>query len=84
MSEPYDINAPYRIVIGKDAGDSYVEYRGERLLGVQAATIALGPGPAVTVSIQLWPHVVHIDQDKSILSGGLIPLHVPEPPFGEP
>lgn len=84
MTLAYDEQAPYRLVVGKDAGDSYVEYKGERLPGLKAAVVALGPGEEVNISIQLWPHVVHIDQDKSALSGGFVPLHVPEPPFGEP
>lgn len=83
MTLVYDEHAPYKIVIGKDAVDSYVEYKGERLLGVVAAVVALGPGEEVTISIRLWPQVVHIDQDKSALSGGIVPLHVPKPPFGE-
>ena len=84
MTLAYDEQAPYRVVVGKDAGDSYVEYRGERLFGVRAAVIALGPGPEVNISIQLHPHVVHIDQDKSVLSGGFVPMYIPERPFGEP
>lgn len=84
MTLAYDEQAPYRIVVGKNISDSYVEYRGERLPGLKAAVVQMGPGEEVRITIQLWPQVVHIDQDKSVLSGGRVPLHVPEPPFGEP